>query len=262
MATMDVWTANRPPPPTAREEPDGRTTTATRPDDPTGVPVHRHWTHRLFSAFGLVAAVAVTAAFTAMALLPTMGMRTMIVLSGSMEPAFQAGDAVVVQQTDPTDVQVGDMIAFSGYGTDHLTTHRVISLHEVKGELHFRTQGDANPDPDANLAPAGGLHGTVRVVLPHAGRLLATMTGRQGKLVILGLPALLLVAGQLRALLASIRTSSAGSTYRPGAVVAGVAILAVATMTGATLVHTMATFTSAHGAGDNTFSTGTGFDSN
>lgn len=262
MATMDVWTANRPPPPGVREEPDGRTATAPRPDAPTDVLVHRHWMRRLFSIVGLVAAVAVTASFTAMALLPTMGMRTMIVLSGSMEPAFQAGDAVVVQQTDPTDVRVGDMIAFTGYGTDHLTTHRVISLHDVQGELHFRTQGDANPDPDANLAPAGGLHGTVRMVLPHAGRILATMTGRWGKLMILGLPALILVAGQLRALLASIRTSSTGSTYRPGIVVAGVAILAVATITGATLVHTMATFTGAHAAGDNTFTTGTGFGAN
>lgn len=231
-------------------------------NDPTGDVGQRPWVQRLFAAGGLAAAVAFTAAFTAMALLPTIGMRTMIVLSGSMEPAFGAGDAVVVQQTDPADVRVGDMIAFTGYGTTHLTTHRVISLHDVAGELHFRTQGDANPDPDANLAPAAGLHGTVRMVLPHAGRILATMSGRWGKLVVLGLPALALAGGQLRALLAPLRARSTGRTYRSWIVAAGLAILAVAMMTGATLVHTMAMFTSAQGAGDNTFSTASAFDSN
>lgn len=221
----------------------------------------RPWIQRLLGASGLAAAVAITAAFTAMALLPTIGMRTMIVLSGSMEPAFGAGDAVVVQQTDAADVRVGDMIAFTGYGTDQLTTHRVISLHDVAGDLHFRTQGDANPDPDVNLAPAAGLHGRVRMVLPHAGSILATMTGRWGKLVVLGLPALALAGGQLRALIATFRAQPR-RTYRSGLVAAGLAIVTVALMTGATLVHTLAVFTSAQEPGDNSFSTAGAFESN
>ncbi len=287
MDSMDVWTARRPVEPTAPVAHDlahdhAHDHAYDHPGDlpvpaPAGVPApktdtadtqvpSRRWTRRLLRVVGTVVGVAVTVAFTTMALLPVFGMRTMIVLSGSMAPAFHTGDAVVVEHTDPDRVQVGDMIAFTGYGTEQLTTHRVIGLHDVKGKLHFRTQGDANPDPDANLAPAGGLHGRVRLVLPHAGRVLATMTGQRGKLLILGLPALILAAGQLRALIASARTASArtasartasAGNYRPGVVAATVTILAVATITGATLVQTMATFTDAHPAGDNTFTTGT-----
>lgn len=276
MSTMAVWTAQRPaaPAPPADHDPGERhddqevalpgdlpgdlpapvAVPTAKPEDAT-IPVpSRRWTRRLLAALAMTAGVAVTVAFTAMALAPMFGMRTMIVLSGSMAPAFHTGDAIVVEHTDPDEVQVGDMIAFSGYGTEQLTTHRVIGLHDVKGQLHFRTQGDANPDPDANLAPAGGLHGRVRLVLPQAGRVLATMTGQHGKLFILGLPALLLAAGQLRTLIATARTASGGN-HRPRILVAAVTILAVATITGATVVHTMATFTDTHPASDNTFNT-------
>lgn len=240
MNTGTVWCAQRAPVPA-----------------PTARPGRRHPFLRVLRALVMVVVVVVTVLFSAMALLPSLGMRTMVVLSGSMSPTFETGDAVVVAHTDPETVHIGDVITFAGYGTDRLTTHRVIDVTAVDGELHFRTQGDANPDPDPNLAPAGGLQGTVRFALPHMGRVLAPMLTRTGKLAILGLPAMLLVAGQLRTLLRTVLARSGRAGWTPRVALASVVIVLAAAVTGVTIAHTLATFSDAVQAADNSFRTGT-----
>lgn len=217
---------------------------------------HHRWPVAVMRTIGLIVGIALTAATLALALLPALGMRTMIVLSGSMAPTFDTGDAVVVAETPPDEVTVGDVITFAGYGTDRLTTHRVIDVREVDGQLHYRTQGDANPDPDPNLAPAGGLQGEVRLAVPHLGRVLQPLMTRLGQLVILGLPATLLVGLQLRTVWRSAMSGSR-TPRRWGTVAAAVALTAVATVGGVVIARTLATFTDASQAGGNTFETGT-----
>jgi signal peptidase len=63
-----------------------------------------------------------------------------VVLSGSMEPALNVNDLVLIQETQ--DLQVGDVVVYQS-GTE-LIIHRVIAL---EGE-NLVTQGDANQIPD------------------------------------------------------------------------------------------------------------------
>ena len=71
------------------------------------------------------------------------------VLSGSMEPHYHVGSVVVVDKdVSPEEIQVGDPITFRMEG-GAVATHRVIEINAEAEE--FRTQGDANEDPD--LAP-------------------------------------------------------------------------------------------------------------
>lgn len=158
----------------------------------------------------LLALVAV--GVTALAALPVFGASLLIVTSGSMEPSIATGDGVVLVEASPGDIRPGDVISYQSYGAEHLTTHRVLSRHDVDGRLHFRTQGDANDAPDPDLAPADGVVGRVVFRLPGAGRvLLALPSARAQMLVLAGVGALIGLL-QVRDLLRPPRTSPTTDT--------------------------------------------------
>ena len=94
----------------------------------------------------LVALLVIAMAF--MLLGPRFGWRVDTVLSGSMEPAFGAGDAVVIRDVDPTKVKVGDIITYRNPGNESvIVSHRVVDI-EQGSRLAFATKGDANGEAD------------------------------------------------------------------------------------------------------------------
>ena len=126
------------------------------------------------------------------------GYQIMVVTSGSMEPMFGAGDAVILRPLDQSQIRVGDVLTYRPLAqADRLTTHRVVSRVAVRGEPHFQTKGDANRSPDANLVPAGHVIGKVSTSLPWIGRVLLFAGSPVGRLVLVGGPALALMLQQL-----------------------------------------------------------------
>lgn len=81
-----------------------------------------------------------------------------VVVSGSMEPEFYRGDIVVVekanlfglgiQEFDPNDVQVGDIVVYNAEWVDEPVIHRVINITEINGSTYFVIKGDNNDVPD------------------------------------------------------------------------------------------------------------------
>lgn len=67
-----------------------------------------------------------------------------VVLSGSMEPTYSAGDLLVVKKTD--HYQTGDIVVYQSGRS--LVVHRIIDMN---GET-VTTQGDANNAPDEPFA--------------------------------------------------------------------------------------------------------------
>ncbi len=118
----------------------------------------------------LVALLAVT--LGALAVKST-GHQLLVVTSGSMEPYFSAGDALVVDRLDDAEraaVRVGDVVTFRPLSGGGLVTHRVAALRIVDGVPFVQTRGDANPVSDPDLAPLSNLVAHTQVVLPEAGR--------------------------------------------------------------------------------------------
>ena len=69
------------------------------------------------------------------------------VLTGSMEPAIPEGSLLLIKKTDPSALQVGDVISF--YSKDpslngEVNTHRIMEIEEENGTYLFTTKGDAN----------------------------------------------------------------------------------------------------------------------
>lgn len=205
--------------------------------------------------------IALTVGMGAIALLPNMGARAIIVTSGSMEPTINVGGFVIVEEVDPEAITVGDVITYSGYTSEGLTTHRVIDRMVVGERLHFRTQGDANDTPDVDLAPAEGVAGKVRFDLPYAGRAMNELTRPELRYVVLGGLSLWLLAKNALALRHALTVRTTASTGERGgarpALSIATALVLVSAAAALTMGTTSATFTDTTNITDNTFATGT-----
>ncbi|CAG0884773.1 unnamed protein product [Darwinula stevensoni] len=100
-----------------------------------------------------------------------------VVLSGSMEPAFHRGDLLFLTNYQEDPVRVGDIVVFKIEGRDIPIVHRVIKLHEKKnGTAKFLTKGDNNNVDDRGLYAPGQLWlsrkdmvGRAKGFLPYVG---------------------------------------------------------------------------------------------
>jgi signal peptidase len=89
-----------------------------------------------------------------------------VILTGSMKPAIDPGDVVIVRKAEAGDVKIGDIIQY--WRGDIFIIHRVIDIKET-GE--FQTKGDNNISPDSSLVEPGQLMGKVIAVVPKVGHI-------------------------------------------------------------------------------------------
>jgi signal peptidase len=123
------------------------------------------------------------------------GNRLQVVESGSMEPTYPVGSALVVASVRPGAVEVGDALVFADAERNGaLVTHRVIDIEDRRGELAFQTKGDANATADATWVEAPAVRGVVERSVPGLGRFLHLLQWPTSALVLVGLPLALLVA--------------------------------------------------------------------
>lgn len=99
-----------------------------------------------------------------------------VVLSGSMEPAFQRGDILFLWNRDPF-MDVGDIVVYNAPQRDIPIVHRVVREHIVDGNQYLLTKGDNNDRDDLPLYGYGKTYlnrekdivGNVKAYLPKIG---------------------------------------------------------------------------------------------
>lgn len=81
-----------------------------------------------------------------------------VVLSGSMEPAFQRGDILFLNNA-VQEVHVGDVVVFKIKDRDIPIVHRILKVHrnEETGNVDLLTKGDNNRVDDRGLYAPGQL---------------------------------------------------------------------------------------------------------
>ena len=93
-----------------------------------------------------------------------------VVQSGSMEPAFRAGDLWVGVSSDLRAPGVGDVVLFTARRLDGTPvapfTHRITSGNATDG---FHTKGDANDQADPWVVPASDIHAVQVAAIPFGG---------------------------------------------------------------------------------------------
>merc|ERR1719193_2079408 len=79
-----------------------------------------------------------------------------VVLSGSMEPAFYRGDLLFLTDDKNQPIRAGEIIVFKIEGRDIPIVHRVLKVHEKDdGSVKFLTKGDNNNVDDRGLYANG-----------------------------------------------------------------------------------------------------------
>ena len=96
-----------------------------------------------------------------------LGLRTFVVLSGSMEPYYHVGSVIYVKEVPPETLRVGDDISFRIAG-DTVATHRIVEVLQDGSSLRFRTKGTANTTTD-DPVPADKVLGKVVGTIPLLG---------------------------------------------------------------------------------------------
>ncbi len=124
------------------------------------------------------------------------GYQVYVVSSGSMSPAFDTGSLIFVREAAAGQIETGDVITFSSAGSNELITHRVVQLNEDAG-LSFTTRGDANNADDSNPVYPEQLSGRMHFSLPYLGYLLNFGQTRQGLVMLVLLPGLLIIVYEL-----------------------------------------------------------------
>lgn len=118
-----------------------------------------------------------------------------------MVPTFEPGDVIFVSERDPETLRVGEIVTFRAKpGSSTLITHRVIEVLTDGDHPRYRTQGDANEDPDPFVVKPEMVVGTYDFQIPWWGYLVKILRSKAGYLGLILLPSLVLLATQMVAL--------------------------------------------------------------
>lgn len=136
--------------------------------------------------------------------LPTLlGYERYVIVTGSMVPTIEVGSVVYDEVVPVDDLEVGDIITFvppPEYDIESPVTHRIIQVTVAdEGSSHpggrvFRTQGDANEDPDPwRMVLDGDEQPRVEHVIPYVGYFYMALQLRWVQLLLIAIPAFALI---------------------------------------------------------------------
>jgi signal peptidase I len=145
-----------------------------------------------------------------------LGYQRYVIVSGSMTGTYDRGYLVFDEVVPVEDLRTGDVITYRpppGSGAAGLVTHRIAEIRHVASRPVFRTRGDANPvaDPWTFTLP-GPTQARVVAGVPYVGYLLAALSDRRVRMLLVGVPALLIAVSALAGLWREAGAETAGST--------------------------------------------------
>lgn len=87
------------------------------------------------------------------------GIKTYVIISGSMMPEFQIGDIVIIKSVPVEELKKGDVISFRK--GQIVITHRISEVLTEKGIKKFKTKGDNNNTEDTGTIEVQEIEGKV-----------------------------------------------------------------------------------------------------
>ena len=126
------------------------------------------------------------------------GYKAFIVLSDSMSKTdFNAGDLVLVKETDPALLKEGDIISYQSTNTENygeVVTHKIRKLTtDAEGNPGFITYGTTTDTDDESVVTYSFVLGKYQGRLPGVGKFFQFLKTTPGYIVCIFLPFLLLI---------------------------------------------------------------------
>lgn len=108
-----------------------------------------------------------------------LGVKTYVIISGSMEPNIEIGDIVVVKAEENLDI--GDVISYRK--CQSVITHRITQINKNEnGEIEYKTRGDNNNVEDEESIKPSNIEGKVIKIVPKLGNVTLIL---QNKVIII-----------------------------------------------------------------------------
>ena len=128
-----------------------------------------------------------------------------IVLSESMVPVMNIGDAVIVNSVESKDIKAGNIIAFLPSDSAKTSvSHRVIEVYnDDNGDISFQTKGDAVEDKDPFIVKSENVIGKIDFLVPNIGYLTRYSKKPILFIIFVIIPALLIVVDEMRNMMKS-----------------------------------------------------------
>lgn len=126
---------------------------------------------------GLIAIVTLPSVF---------GLKSLTVVSGSMEPTLGTGSVVIDEVISPLDARPGDIVTFQDPLRPRQLTHRLRRMRIEGDTAYMVTRGDANDAPERWTVQTDGQIGRVVAHLPKLGYVRAWLGTRYARLAVLG----------------------------------------------------------------------------
>ncbi len=121
------------------------------------------------------------------------GYQRFVVVGGSMEPTIHRGSLVFDEVVPVGSLATGDVITYVPPGHSDPVTHRIIERDSDRGELVYRTKGDANEEPDLRpFTLDRPTQARVAFDVPYVGFLFMFLASQQARFFMLVLPAIAL----------------------------------------------------------------------
>jgi signal peptidase I len=161
------------------------------------------------------AVCAVCLVLAGLVLLPGLaGYERYVITSGSMSGTYDRGSVVFDRVVPVSELRIGDVITYTppaGAGPDGLLTHRIASISTDEfGHPVFRTKGDANNSVDPwTFTLDEPRQARVAFSVPYLGYVLAALGISFVRVILLGLPAVLVAAGILARIRREARAEAA-----------------------------------------------------
>ena len=122
------------------------------------------------------------------------GIKSFVVLTGSMEPNISVGSVVYTKPFG--SYHSGDVIAFNQEG--RTITHRIVGVKPLKASgVSYTTKGDANNAADSDTVSENKIVGKQVISVPYLGRLIVFLSTVQGFLLFIAIPIIAFVLFEL-----------------------------------------------------------------
>jgi signal peptidase I len=140
----------------------------------------------LVLTFLVWAAVGLGAGLLGIVTLPSVfGLKSLTVVSGSMEPTIETGSVVIDEVISPLDARPGDIVTFKDPLHPRQLTHRLQKMRVEGDTAYMVTLGDANDAPERWTVQTDGQIGRVVAHLPKLGYARAALATRYAQLAVL-----------------------------------------------------------------------------
>jgi signal peptidase len=134
-----------------------------------------------------------------------LGYQRYVITSGSMTGTYDQGSLIFDETVPTSSLKKGDVITYTPPSTrthSGRLTHRIYSIRvNSAGIRTYVTKGDANPSPDPwSFALSSPTQARVVFGIPYLGYVFAALSIPLVRILVLGIPALLIALGAIGSL--------------------------------------------------------------